>query len=391
MSLEMRIRWLATVLALTALLAGASADDLTGKKKKDPPKPPPKTSPPPKKSDPPPKKENPPPKKENPPPKKSDPPPRKEEPRRSDPPPRREEPRGTGGIDQRRGQEPVRRTPTQPDDILRRSRPRMESRSGKVSYGTTHNNRVDTRNIERIERAPTSEELRTHTLNREIRREDNVRVRQEDRTRSRVRVGYHHWDPNWRDDNYCYPHYSFDPYQHRSMISPWYYYPYLPGYVSYTRVYTVSPLSQLIFGDQYNWRRSNRSWDNDGYDRDRRNDLDYAIEDIQDAYLDNDVRAVSRLVPRGGMVTLNVDGATVYGVSSDDFYDMLVDSIESSRTLDYEIVDVITMNDEADVIARHVFRDSWGERVSVYHKYRLVYERGKAVIRGFGSSRGRYF
>jgi hypothetical protein len=62
---------------------------------------------------------------------------------------------------------------------------------------------------------------------------------------------------------------------------------------------------------------------------------------------------------------------------------MMMDVVSGSRTVSYQILDVQVSDDEAQVVARHVYLDSWGQRQSVLHKYHLYGERGNIVIRYF--------
>jgi hypothetical protein len=166
-------------------------------------------------------------------------------------------------------------------------------------------------------------------------------------------------------------------------VSPWYYYPHLPGYVYSSRC-TVINYSPVVFvGATYNWNPPRSS----DYRSDRNyNDLDYAIEDLTDAFERGDRRSLERLVPSRGNVNIFVDGRYSYSLGPDDFQDMLSDNIRTTRTERYEIVETRYNRDEAKIIAKHVFSDSWGGQAVVWHTIRLSYERGGAVIREFGTS-----
>lgn len=269
------------------------------------------------------------------------------------------------------------------------------SRSGNVHYGGSINNRGAQGGRQVIQRAPTFEELRQPTIRERVRREETSVTINYD---GRLRVGYNHWNSNWRDDWFYYPHYTFSPVSSSCVVSPWYYYSYVPGYISVSRIFYAQPWNMFV-GDPYRWSRPSRydRYDrSDRYDRydDRYNDryssrqseLDYAIEDIVRAFEEGDRRSIDRLIPRNGGVTVSVDGRITYGLNVDDFYDMLMDATESARTSAYEIESVQTNRDEAEVVARHDYRDTWGQRSTVYHRYRLQEERGRMVIRYFATS-----
>ena len=285
------------------------------------------------------------------------------------------------------------------------------SRSGRVNYGTTNNllNRQTTHHSPiHITPAPTQRDLNDDVANMrdQIRREDRSHAHDRDHDRDdshwdhdgwndgdgiRFRVGYYQYNNNFRDDYFCYPYYVFDPYQTTNcVVSPWYYYSYLPAYVNCSRLVISTDYSDNFIGFPYDYQGAYR-YHNDDEDRDARYDnnyvsrqaLDYAIDDIVNAFTQQDRRAVDRLVPRNGTVTLSVDGTISYGVRADDFYDMLMDAVMNSRTIKYEILKVKSNDDEAEVVAKHDYLDSWGNRQCVYHKFHLYGERGNIVIRYF--------
>lgn len=297
------------------------------------------------------------------------------------------------------------------------NRKRFQSRSGKVNYGTS-NNLLNKQNPNRdpiqIDRAPSRRALDegSASMRDQMRREDRSQVRDRDRDRDRdgrwhdrddnnwgrggFRVGYYQYDSRFRDDLFCYPYYVFNPYiVETCIVSPWYYYSYLPAYVSSSRIVVTPDYGHVFVGYPYDYLPPNtRRRYND--DRDGRYDynqhaLDYAIDDIVDAFMRQDRRLIDRLVPRNGAVTLGVDGSISYGVRTDDFYDMFTDVVMNSRTINYEIVDVKTSDDEAEVTARHDYLDSWGQRQVVFHKYHLRSERGNVVIRFFETTNNAYW
>lgn len=260
-----------------------------------------------------------------------------------------------------------------------------DSRSGNVHYGSD-NNRVSKEPTFRVDR-PRFDQSST-VLRRKVERDDaRVNVVRRPVYHDGWRSGYVHYDRRWRDDYFWYPHYVFDPYScDRFVYSPWYYYTFLPPYVSYTRVIIVDHYGSIDVSYQpYRWTIISDRGDRD-YDRGDRPELDDAVTDLVDSFEDSDRRAVNRLIPRNGNVAIMMDGRYQYSLKPDDFYDLYMDGIENAKTNRYKIVDVRVHGDSAKVVARHEFTDSWGNRQAVYHKYRLEEERGKYVIREFDSS-----
>lgn len=273
-----------------------------------------------------------------------------------------------------------------PDDPQRTLR--RPSRSGNVSYGSQNNVRFDDKSY-RINRARTGF---LHNLDRKI-----------DRTEGRVGVivsplngapwgyrwGYCHYNRNWRDDNFWYPYYIFDPFAYnRFVCSPWYYYPFLPPYINTTRIIVVNNYYGYNnwSGDPYYWQAPDNgtrySDDRDSrYDR----DLDYSIEDLVTAFQRNDRRSASHLIPRSGSVAIYLDGQYNYSLNPDDFYDLFMDAVENAKTTRYMIEDVRYGRGVAKVRARHDYEDPWGRSETVWHEFTLEQDRGGYVIREFGT------
>lgn len=258
---------------------------------------------------------------------------------------------------------------------------RSESRSGRVNYGSVNN--VGNGNlrgrVERITIDRTPVDLRAGSLENQVRREDRGRL-----VNNGYRYGYYGYDSRWRDDDFCYPHYRFDPYGRDVLVSPWYYYPHLPGYFVGSRVTAFNIQITNFSGDRYNWRSSydDWGWSNRSNHRDR--ELDGALDDLIDAFEYGDRRAANRLLPRRGTIGIFVDGRYSYAVSADDFADMFQDAIRTTRTQRYEVADVWRNRDGAQVLARHMYTDPWGRRAEVWHRYVLRYDRSDLVIREFG-------
>ncbi|MEA2552300.1 MAG: hypothetical protein QOJ65_476, partial [Fimbriimonadaceae bacterium] len=200
------------------------------------------------------------------------------------------------------------------DNYLQRS----QSRSGRPQYRSVHN--LTSQDTQRqpviIKRIPPREDANV-PMRDQIRREDRAQIRYRD-NRNRddgYRVGYYHYNSRWRDDSFSYPYYAFDPYNTTGacVVSPWYYYPYLPGYISSTRIVYTTNYGNSFIGFPYDYQPSNRYRD-DRYSDDRggryddsyvsRRALDNAIDDIVNAFERQDKRSVDRLVPRSGSVSV---------------------------------------------------------------------------------------
>jgi len=193
------------------------------------------------------------------------------------------------------------------------------------------------------------------------------------------RHGYYGYWGGWRDSFFACNFYVFDPVC-PCYVSPWYYYPCLPGYVAAPNVVIVDSWPSSNWkGDDYDWQPASRTSSNPM--------LDDSVQDIVTAFEGDDHKALDRLVPHSGNVNIYVDGKYSYSLKANDFYDTYVDGIESTKTERYEILDVKANNDgTARVTAKHVYNDPAGNKTYVYHSYFLVKEGDEYVIREFGTS-----
>lgn len=204
------------------------------------------------------------------------------------------------------------------------------------------------------------------------------------------RSGYYQYGNNWRDDYFRYSYYQFSFGNNRCSVSPWYYYWNLPPYISVTRIIYVDNFRGCNwgYGDVYTYRVNSPYLKNNPYYGGsvyKQTDLDYALEDLEYAWEYADRRSISRLVPDRGRVNIYHDGQYSYSLSSDDFYDMLVDAVYATDTENYEIASVRVNRNEATVTGKHYFYDAWGGRQVVYHSYRLEREGRDWVITDFST------
>lgn len=289
------------------------------------------------------------------------------------------------------------------------------SRSGDVRYGTTSNARSRGERFD-VNRLPdVGAQVR---LGSRVDRFERVGVGFGG-VRNGFRVGYVHYSPIWQDDFFFYPHYVFDPFAvNQCVVSPWYHYSFLPPYLAFNRVFFVNRPFVPFIGVPYPWIRPTwNSWDNGfgwnnspnwqgwengnwnggndrRFDNDRANrilELDDAVADLVNVFERGDRRALDRLIPRRGDVSIFHDGQYSYSVRPEDLYDLLRDMEESARTTRFEILEIRRNGtQQARIRAQHVVRDPWGAETVVFHNYLLERERRDFVIREFGTTgRGR--
>ncbi len=217
---------------------------------------------------------------------------------------------------------------------------------------------------------------------------------------SGCRIGYIAYDRNWEDRQFRYPFYVFNPYDTLGFISPWYFYPNLPAYISTGRclVLDASDLPAVFVGTPYTGYNNDayqqgysagyQAGQTSGYQAGQNDNriLDGVLDDIKSVFLHGDQKALDHLVPESGQVNIYVDGNYSYSISANDFYDMMRDNSKSTHTIDYQILDTRTSGDEAKVLAAHIFQDPWGDRQTVYHTYLLKIGRRGAQIAEYGTS-----
>lgn len=259
-------------------------------------------------------------------------------------------------------------------DLLNK-RTKSQSRSGEVRYDSSNNNAAKgrTKPVE-FERPRTYG--RGGSLEGQVNREENVRTNNNN-SGTRYRSGYYAWDGRWTDNDFYYPHYDFR-YNDRCAVSPWYDYPQLPGYINGDRIQFGRPLIEFRFDlGSYRWNYSDR------YDRySPTADLDQSVADLVRAFERRDERALGNLIPRRSQIEVVVDEGYAYRISSDDFYDLMLDAVQNSRTKRYKILDVKLGNGCARVWAEHSFTDSWNRTQYQYHA--LIFEetrRGYELVR----------
>lgn len=254
---------------------------------------------------------------------------------------------------------------------------RRDPRNGNIAIGGKSNNKGSGGGrADKIERIPINPKSGVIDV-RVPRKPDRYTVQ------PKWREGYDHYDRGWNDSYWRYNYYRFNPYEGDCVVSPWYYYRHLPAYLIISRIIYIDYQPWYFRGDPYRWQRI-------GYGNASYTQLDYAVEDIVQAFEQGDRRSLARVIPRAGRINIAVDGQYAYSVGSDDFYDMMLDLTQSTRTTQYRILDVRRYRNEAQVSAEHVYTDPYGQRETMFHTYRLEQDRGGYVIRDFGSSAYRY-
>ncbi len=282
-------------------------------------------------------------------------------------------------------------------DLVDREGRRGGSRSGEVGYGSRSNlfgrDRSELRFDSDLPRG----------MDRLVGRQDRVREhdsRDWDRDRDRYRRGYYAYNSRWTDDYFYYPYYRFT-WGRDAFPSPWYYYPHLPAYIYRERLTPLEQLFRWLGGERYNYRGysswNDNSWGRDddwsrGYGDRGEGSLDDVLISLERAFERGRFVSMDELIPRSGRVRVELQDEWSYSMSSDDFYDMMRDLVENTRTRSYRITDVQVGRQGVRVQAVHDFVDPWRSTERVTHTYLLQESRWGYVITYFrteGNSRRR--
>lgn len=263
---------------------------------------------------------------------------------------------------------------------------------GRTNYNTNSNIRVD--------RAPTINSIsappgivRTDELALKARRQDGV-FRGNNNNGfffdNGWRTGYCHYNQGWNDNFFFFNNYCFNPWQPgigiNVVVSPWYLYPFLPGYLNCNTVVVTTYRSPWLWNTGVVYAFDDRGWDNrwDWSSNNRRNiDVDNALEDLRDGFERYDRRALGGLVPRNGQIAIMRNNRYDYSMNADDFYDLINDLSSNAETNSYRVEQVRTYRDSARVVMVHDYNDPWGRRQRVYHSMLLQREGRGMVIREF--------
>ncbi len=244
------------------------------------------------------------------------------------------------------------------------------SRSGSVRYEGSNNQASsrsrDSFNIPEPPTVRSDSRIRSEGWN-----EGNVT-----RSSGRYRSGYVHYNNGWNDNNFWYPHYSFNYYEDRCFPSPWYYYPHLPAYINIVRIEIGNTNFRWDWrsGSRHNWRYDrprNDGWGWGGGYNNTNEELDFAIDDLYDAFRRGRIRYMTDLIPSNGRIWVELDRYTQYQLNGDDFYDLMRDLVEGTYTTDFRVREVRTFRGGASLVADHVYRDPWGRTRSSRHSIGL--------------------
>jgi len=175
--------------------------------------------------------------------------------------------------------------------------------------------------------------------------------------------------------------YVFSPFRVACVVSPWYYYPNLPAYLTLSRVVVVDGQTcDWNEGTTYAYRPSAVA------DTPNNSGLNESVDQIKAIFLNQDQQAIENLIPTESQVAFHNDGKYMYSLNGTDFQQMLADNAKDTQTSSFEITSVNVKGEEAIVKCTHVFTDAQSGNDTVYQLYRLRNTDGKFVISDFMAS-----
>ncbi len=184
--------------------------------------------------------------------------------------------------------------------------------------------------------------------------------------------------------NFFYPYYYSDPY----FVGFWYpgYYPavysfygWTPAWVYPTRVY-YAPAEYYYTPPATPYRY----YTNYGLDY---ASADRAISDIRQAWLNSDIGSLTGHLTDQLDIRVYFDGEYSYTTTTDDFYQMTLDTLTTTQTVEMDFDNPIWISShEVFVTGRQVFYDPDGDRHEVYVSFRLRQLGGAWYLVAIGSS-----
>ncbi|MGC8862766.1 MAG: hypothetical protein ACP5R5_08320 [Armatimonadota bacterium] len=119
-------------------------------------------------------------------------------------------------------------------------------------------------------------------------------------------------------------------------------------------------------------------------------DLDRALSDIRNAWLNGRSDLIARHVRGGRRVAVFLDGRYDYSVKTDDYVEMTTDALSEIQTVSFTWQTVKQRVDGAyTAFGRHIYRDSDGTTKSIYVSYTLRRIGDEYFIEEVGSSLSR--
>ena len=189
----------------------------------------------------------------------------------------------------------------------------------------------------------------------------------------------------------CYfGYYVFGHEPDYSCRSVYYYYGYFP-YIHRSRVVVISVpvVTYVEVQVRGNYRDS---YDDDYYlSRPSRGTIDWALRDVRNAWLRNDLDSIDQYIDRDKRINVYIDGRYTYSVEGRDYVEMTRDALERMDTIDIDFYSIKRHGDDRYIAyGEHTYRDADGDRKTAYISYTFEKVHGDWTIAEVGSSKSRF-
>jgi hypothetical protein len=157
------------------------------------------------------------------------------------------------------------------------------------------------------------------------------------------------------------------------VVSPWYDYPVLPGYLPVSAV-TVRPVACA-------WDAGAAYSIDNGYD----STLNLAVEEINAMFQNQSLSALDALIPPSGQVSIFDGENYMYNLDDGAFRQMMADNIQNVDTTSFQVTGVHINGSKATVDCEHTFNDPGNGTQTVYQQYQMTMQNGRFVIVDFST------
>ncbi len=247
---------------------------------------------------------------------------------------------------------------------------RVTVNNNKISYNRTSNNSVFTKNDNRDRQETNNRNDRNSNVWGNNKGNWNHVQHFDGRHDNNWRTGYH-WGN--REPVFGFGFYLDAP-TVDCVVSPWYYYPTMPGYLAETSV-VVNPnvVCNWNVGTDYSYAAGDNSM------------LNLAVEDITAMFQNQSLTALDAMIPPSGTVNVFNNDQYMYSLNDADFRSMMQDNLQNTQTMNFAITGVSVYGGTATVNATHTFSDPDGGTATVYQQYKLQLQNGHYVIVDFST------
>jgi hypothetical protein len=209
--------------------------------------------------------------------------------------------------------------------------------------------------------------------------------------------GGYYFPGNWAFYPYYYPSYIGGV----TVISPYgIYYGVCPPYIGLNNVSLAPPQYIYVPVPVYTPDGDYQGRQKDGLDeyylnknqadRNRPSQdeaLETAVSDIQKAWRNRDVDALSKHLPKGGKIAVTLRGKYQYSLEPDDYLDLTRDAFRTTKTVRFTLeTPQFKENGVYTVTGRHVYEDKDGDQHTVYISYVLEKTDDEYVITQVGTA-----